>query len=134
MHQVFDIAPYMSKLMVVVDKDPSAGVARANIAYQGLHVDWAKEDLGNAAITYERIYKAPGAKSTSQYIIVVIDSTQITPGLIAHEAVHVVNYIFKSKGVDLDLENDEPQAYLEGAIVDMIHSVLHEYKKPKKKK
>lgn len=32
--------------------------------------------------------------------------------LIAHECVHLVNYLFEDWGIKLDTSNDEPQAYL----------------------
>lgn len=44
-----------------------------------------------------------------------------TPGIIAHEAKHLVNEIFIDIGHDLDRYNDEPEAYLLGWIVDKIH-------------
>ncbi|WP_347216529.1 hypothetical protein [Chryseobacterium sp.] len=40
--------------------------------------------------------------------------------VIAHEAVHIVNYVFKQAHISLDLDNDEPQAYLMGWVVDKI--------------
>lgn len=43
---------------------------------------------------------------------------------IAHEAVHLVNYLFKRKGIELDLDNDENQAYWTGWFYDEIEKVL----------
>ena len=43
---------------------------------------------------------------------------------IAHESVHLVNYLFKQKGIDLDLDNDENQAYWTGWFYDEIEKVL----------
>lgn len=42
----------------------------------------------------------------------VFQKDNITPHLIAHEVVHLVNAIFSFKGIKLDTENDESQAYL----------------------
>ena len=47
-----------------------------------------------------------------------------TPGIIAHEAKHLVNTIFVDVGVELDRYNDEPEAYLLGWIVNRIHELL----------
>lgn len=40
---------------------------------------------------------------------------------IAHEAVHCCNLIFMHKGIRLDRDNDEPQAYLTDWIVKEIY-------------
>jgi hypothetical protein len=42
------------------------------------------------------------------------------PGIIAHEAVHLVNHIFIDKHMTLDPYNDEPQAYLTEWFVNTI--------------
>jgi len=47
-----------------------------------------------------------------------------TPGIIAHEAKHLVNNIFIEISHDLDRHNDEPEAYLLGWIVNRIHELL----------
>jgi hypothetical protein len=44
--------------------------------------------------------------------------------LIAHEVVHLVNFIFKRIGVKLDIDNDEPQAYLTGWLFSQIEKTL----------
>tara|TARA_A100000164_G_C21939621_1_gene789928 strand:+ start:1144 stop:1494 length:351 start_codon:yes stop_codon:yes gene_type:complete len=49
-----------------------------------------------------------------------------TPGLIAHEAKHLVNEIFIEIGYNLDRENDEPEAYLLMWVVNRIHEFLNE--------
>lgn len=56
--------------------------------------------------------------------IVSIFSLKVTPSIIAHEAVHICNCIFLNTNAKLDLNNDEPYAYLMGWIVDKIHSVV----------
>lgn len=48
----------------------------------------------------------------------------ITPSIVAHEACHLVNRIFKDVGIELDLENDENQCYLLGWIVNECHGFL----------
>ena len=48
-----------------------------------------------------------------------------TPGIIAHEAKHLVNNIFIEISHELCRYNDEPEAYLLGWIVDRIHEVLN---------
>ena len=51
--------------------------------------------------------------------------------VIAHEAVHLVNYIFRKRGVILDTNNDESQAYLTGFIVNEIDKFLKQIEKEK---
>lgn len=47
-----------------------------------------------------------------------------SPGVVAHEAVHIANYVFSECHITPDLINDEPQAYLIGWIVDRISEVI----------
>ena len=42
---------------------------------------------------------------------------------IAHEADHIVSFIFKRVGIKLDLYNDEPHAYLLGYLVEQIYRI-----------
>jgi hypothetical protein len=48
-------------------------------------------------------------------------------GTITHEAVHAANDVFEFIGVDLDIANDEPQAYLVDWIARQIFGALNEY-------
>ena len=68
-------------------------------------------------------YKAIAFRETSKkynrYVIGVDESTDAS--IIAHEALHVTNMILQDSMVYLDPENDEPQAYLLGWIVDKCH-------------
>lgn len=43
---------------------------------------------------------------------------------IAHEALHVTNFICKSRNISVDMNNDEPRAYLLGWIVQQCHDFL----------
>lgn len=55
-----------------------------------------------------------------------------TPGIIAHEAKHLVNRIFGSIGQELDLHNDEAECYLLGWIVDRVHELNKKHLNDKK--
>lgn len=48
----------------------------------------------------------------------------VSPGILAHEAVHITNFIFRTCHIDADLVNDEPYAYLLGWIVEQISKLL----------
>jgi len=45
-------------------------------------------------------------------------------GILAHECKHLVDFIFRARGIDLDIVNDEPECYLLGFIVDKVNNVL----------
>ena len=53
----------------------------------------------------------------------VIDSSRypISPGTIAHEAVHIAMYIFETVGATVENDNPEPFTYLVGYITDEFH-------------
>lgn len=55
----------------------------------------------------------------------VLFSNDFDASLIAHESVHVVNFIYESIGAKLDVVNDEPQAYLTGWVFDKIYKTLN---------
>lgn len=55
---------------------------------------------------------------------VVVSFVDSNVSLVAHEAVHVCNFIYENIGAKLDILNDEPQAYLVGWIVEEIENFL----------
>ena len=60
-----------------------------------------------------------------QDVVIVIIKSQICPVVLAHETVHVVNEIYKCRGIQLDTENDEPQAYLTGWVFDKVFRTVY---------
>lgn len=50
------------------------------------------------------------------------------PHIIAHEAVHIKNYLYGGLGIESDINNDEPEAYLVGAIVKLVLEMIEELK------
>lgn len=48
-------------------------------------------------------------------------------GTITHEAVHAANDVYEYCGIEADLANDEPQAYLTDWIARQIFGALNEY-------
>lgn len=51
----------------------------------------------------------------------------ITPGCIAHEAVHIAGFIASDRGFIPDFRNDEPIAYLVDWITDEIHKLVKKH-------
>lgn len=58
----------------------------------------------------------------SQYIIAFTNNIRV--GIIAHEALHLIGYIYEDIGAILDVKNDEPQCYLLEWIVDECHKFI----------
>lgn len=56
--------------------------------------------------------------------IVAFQKSDISGSLIAHESVHIVNAVFEDIRANLDIINDEPQAYLTGWIFEQIENAL----------
>ena len=78
-------------------------------------------------------YDMPGVKNDLHDAFVFSEGNRyylatkqkITSGAIAHEAKHLVNKIFKDRGIGIDIENDEAECYLLGWIVRKIHYVFY---------
>jgi len=118
----FELTPYGSKLIVVVDPHPGKAATKLNIENPGLDIDYPPEYA--VAVTFERFYKGKKDKGIRQYIVVVVNTLHADPSVLAHEAVHVVNYLFAHAGVEPDVDNDEPQAYMIGYVVECIWKTL----------
>lgn len=56
----------------------------------------------------------------------------VTPGIIAHECKHAVNDTFAKIWAKLDLNNDEPEAYLLMWYVDEVHKFWDKVKRENK--
>lgn len=56
--------------------------------------------------------------------LVIFDEQNCKPGIIAHEAKHIVNYIFTDMGYKLDNDNDEMECYFLEWVVNQLHKYL----------
>jgi hypothetical protein len=70
-------------------------------------------------VEFNKKYKADKDNNTAAFvyeadngIVVAFHEKFFKQKHITHEAIHVVNFIFKFLGVKLDIDNDEFQAYL----------------------
>lgn len=59
-----------------------------------------------------------------EYALVLEDN--YTAGILAHECLHLTNHILRDCGVYPDFQNDEPQCYLHGWIVDQVTEFYEE--------
>jgi hypothetical protein len=76
---------------------------------------------------YERSTQGAGMivwESGYKHYTLVICPTAISNGNIAHEALHLVTRMWEDIGGKWEDNNDEPQAYLIGFIVDCLHKVI----------
>lgn len=74
-----------------------------------------------AAMTYN--HRSPS--SGKQIVFVLFDyRAKKHPDLVVHEAIHAVNFIYYAKGVEWDLCNDEPHAYMVSQMVCTINHAL----------
>ena len=59
-----------------------------------------------------------------KYQIFLFVPSNAKPGIIAHEAKHLVNMIFAWNGVKLSINNDEHECYYLEQMVDKIHNII----------
>ena len=65
-------------------------------------------------------------KGLGKYLMVFnIQPTHTTMG---HEVTHAVNWLFLDRGIEIDLKNDEPQAYMAGWITQQIYKAAKKLK------
>lgn len=64
----------------------------------------------------------------SQYIVAF--RTRPSNSVISHEVTHIVNLLFRDRGIILDVDNDEPQAYF----TDWVFEQIENFFKIKEKK
>lgn len=63
--------------------------------------------------------------NTNRFYIFFRNDLKNSHGEIAHECKHMVNFIFRARGVILDIEEDEHECYFLGYLVDRIYKFLN---------
>lgn len=77
---------------------------------------------GNSLAFYNACaFRADRAEDVGYFILLKPNASANT---VAHEAVHIVNKVFNDRGIKLDSNNDEPQAYFTGWVVEKINYTL----------
>jgi hypothetical protein len=104
--KVFKIPIYCCSFEVVLDKDLSYIEKKYNT--------FSLKDFGAVTLKDENKYR--------HYVIGFTDKNHLSN--IAHEIVHLKNYIYEDCAMQLDAINDEPEAYLTGWIFETIHNFL----------
>ena len=98
---------YQCKLTIILDKD----LKYVEKEYKTVSLD----NYGAVTLTHQ--------DNPRHFIVAFTDKKHLSN--IAHEIVHLKNYIFKTIGGQLDFDNDEPEAYLTGYLFDVIYDFLH---------
>lgn len=60
-------------------------------------------------------------------IIVFIDEDLYCQNFLTHESIHAAGFVLEMAGIDIDIENDEPLAYLAGWIAEEINKRYIKY-------
>ena len=102
--KTFKVPIYNSKVTVILDKDLSYVEKKYNT-----------NSLSN--------YGAVTLKDETKYKKYIVAFEHISDGIIVHEVVHLVNYIFLDCGVELDRVNDEHQAYFTAWLFRKINKI-----------
>lgn len=108
---------YFGELVIIFDKDWD----EINKKYSHL---WPEEMDKTAEACVFPVVKKNGC---TQFVaaFVTIPSNKV----LIHETVHLVNELFGARGIKLDLENDEPQAYLTGWFFEELEKFRDKIKK-----
>ena len=105
-NKIIDIPIYCCKLTLLLDKD---------LSY--IEKKYKTKSLNN--------FSAATLKDESKYRHYVIGFTDAKHlSNIAHEIVHLKNHIYLDCAMELDRNNDEPEAYLTGWLFDQIYDFL----------
>jgi len=79
-------------------------------------------------VTDLKYYDAVTIKSNCyKEFAILFYKERLTPGIIAHEAKHLLNYVFKYNGLQLDLDNDEAECYFLTWVVNRIHEAARKF-------
>lgn len=109
--KVVNIPIYECKLTIIFTKNLSEVAKKYN-----LEGKWGKY----GAFTFEDKSKY------RHYVVAFTDPNHLSN--IAHEVVHIKNYIFLEINAKVDIHNDEPEAYLTGWLFDQINNFLLTFK------
>lgn len=103
--KILNIPIYNSKLTIIYDKDLS----------------YVEQKYKTKSL---KDYGAVTLKDESKYRHYVVGFEYNTGSIIAHEIVHIINYIYLDCGIELDRVNDESTAYLTGWLFEEINKFL----------
>jgi hypothetical protein len=87
------------------------------------------DDMSKVFDKYKSIKRLPNAraitfKDDTKYLHIVVALESDWRVNVVHEVVHIVNHIYLDRSMELDIYNDEPQAYLTGWVYQQIDNFL----------
>jgi hypothetical protein len=104
--KTIDIPIYQCKLTIILDKDLS----------------YVEKKYGTKSLSDYGAVTMRVPNKFSEYVM----AFEYTKGtIIAHEIVHLKNYIYQDCSIELDRFNDEPEAYLTGWLFEQIETILN---------
>lgn len=95
--------------------------AKLTVVYTDDIINYAKKYTNQCTESFDA-FVIRSEKETLHYIAVFATSDLNT---VVHESVHLVNHIFNDFYIRLDVNNDEPQAYLTAWIFTQINQFLN---------
>lgn len=104
-NRTFKIPIYQATVTVILDKDLSYVEKKYNTV-----------SLSN--------YGAVTMRNDNHFKKYVLAFEYSDGSIIAHEIVHLINYLYLDCGIELDRVNDEHQAYLSGWLFKKIENIL----------
>lgn len=108
--KVIKIPIFHGDFIIILDNENWNNV---NAVYQ-YRLNWDRPaDDGDEAFVFE-----DNQNGYSKFIVCFKNKPKNS--IIAHECVHLVNKLFKGRGQQLDLNNDEAQAYMTGWFFEQI--------------
>lgn len=105
--KTIEIPIYCAKLTMILDKDLKS--------VQKKYKTSSLDNFGAVVLKNESQYR--------HYVTAFTDKTHLSN--IAHEIVHIKNHIYLDCAMELDVHNDEPEAYLTGWLFDQIYNFLN---------
>lgn len=100
-----NIPIYQAVVSVSIDKD-----------LKSVQKEYKTKPLDNfGAVTF---------RDKKKYRHYVVGFEYFSGSIIVHEVVHLVNMIYKDCGIELDIKNDENQAYFSAWLFDEIEKII----------
>lgn len=115
--------PFSTRLWVVVSDDCEAAAQKLTNHFKD-PFEWNSKDTYAATYTAKKIIKGH-----ERNFVIIIFPVNTEINVMAHEAVHAANHAFSNAGAKLDVDNDEPQAYLVDFVVRQILKTFKKYDK-----
>lgn len=113
----FKLPIYYGKIVFIDSNDTDAILKNHGI-------DLSKEPF---ASTYEKHKELKSGETEVYHLIICNTKTKLdfNIGVLAHECFHLTNFIFEGRCIKPDLENDEPQAYLLGFLMNKAYDFYY---------